>query len=87
MFNFKTKGYENFKHFSVVFFLSLPMQAPLCARITVNGIRAELSPKRKFSISDWDFNKSRLEGLSDETKIVNNCIKQVNSQLLKLTKN
>ncbi|WP_317129351.1 Arm DNA-binding domain-containing protein [Flavivirga rizhaonensis] len=49
--------------------------------MTVNGKRAELSLKRKLSISDWDSNKSKLKGLSDETKIVNNYIKQVNSQL------
>lgn len=45
---------------------------PLYARITVNGKWAELSLKRKLSISDWDSNKNGLKGLSDEIKMFNN---------------
>lgn len=71
--------------FSVLFWLKQANakngKASLYARITVNGKRAELSLKRKLSISDWDSNKSRLKGLSDEAKMVNNYMKQVNSRL------
>lgn len=71
--------------FSILFWLKLANakngKAPLYARITVNGKRAELSLKRKLSISDWDATKNKLKGLSDETKLINNYIKQVNSEL------
>ncbi len=71
--------------FSVLFWLKLAStkngKAPLYARITVNGKRSELSLKRKLAIADWDSTKNRLKGLSDETKLVNNYLKHVNSQL------
>lgn len=71
--------------FSILFWLKHANtkngKAPLYARITVNGKRAELSLKRKLSISDWNAKKSRLKGLSNETKMLNNYIKQVNSEL------
>lgn len=71
--------------FSVLFWLKLASakngKAPLYARITVNGKRAELSLKRKLTISNWDATKNKLKGLSNETKLINNYIKQVNSEL------
>jgi len=71
--------------FSVLFWLKHANakngKAPLYARITVNGKRAELSLKRKLAISNWDTNKSKLKGLSEENKLINNYIKQVNSEL------
>ena len=71
--------------FSILFWLKLASakngKAPLYARITVNGKRAELSLKQKILISDWDVKKNRLKGLSDDSKKVNTYLKQVNSQL------
>lgn len=71
--------------FSILFWLKLSStkneKAPLYVRITVNGKRAELSLKRKLVISDWDSTKSKLKGLSDETKLINNYIKKVSAQL------
>ncbi len=71
--------------FSILFWLKLANAkngiAPLYARITVNGKRAELSLKQKILISDWDVKKNRLKGLSDDSKKVNTYLKQVNSQL------
>lgn len=71
--------------FSILFWLKLASakngEAPLYARITVNGKRAELSLKRKLTISDWDANKNKLKGLGDETKRINAYLKQVNAQL------
>ena len=71
--------------FSILFWLKLASakngKAPLYARITVNGKRAELSLKRKLLISDWDANKNKLKGLGDEAKRINAYLKQVNAQL------
>ena len=77
--------------FSILFWLKLANakngEAPLYARITVNGKRAELSLKQKIVISDWDAKKNRLKGLSDNTKKVNTYLKQVNSQLFEIYQN
>ena len=71
--------------FSILFWLKHANakngKAPLYARITVDGKRAELSLKRKLPIADWDASKNKLKGLSIETKQVNNYIKQVSAQL------
>lgn len=76
---------KNTNTFSILFWLKQATakngQAPLYARITVNGKRAELSLKRKLLVSNWDANKNRLKGLSDETKIFNNYLEQVYSNL------
>lgn len=79
---------KNLNTFSVLFWLKHANakngKAPLYARITVNGKRAELSLKRKLSISKWDSTKNKLKGLSDEAKLVNTYIKQVNSKLFEI---
>ncbi|SFZ93349.1 Site-specific recombinase XerD [Flaviramulus basaltis] len=76
---------KNTNTFSILFWLKLANakngKAPLYARITVNGKRAELSLKRKLLVSNWDANKNRLKGLSDVTKIFNNYLEQVHSEL------
>lgn len=76
---------KNTDTFSILFWLrqanTKNRQAPLYARITVNGKRAELSLKRKVTISDWDSNKNKLKGLSEQNKLLNNYIEQVNSRL------
>jgi site-specific recombinase XerD len=77
--------------FSILFWLKLASakngEAPLYARITVNGKRAELSLKQKLLISDWDAKKNRLKGLSDNIKKVNTYLKQINSQLFEIYQN
>ena len=76
---------KNTNTFSILFWLKLANakngKAPLYARITVNGRRAELSLKRKLLASNWDASKNRLKGLSDEIKIFNNYLEQVHAKL------
>lgn len=52
---------KNAHTFSILFWLKLANakngKAPLYARITVNGKRAELSLKQKITISNWDPSK------------------------------
>ena len=71
--------------FSILFWLKLASaknkKAPVYARITVNGKRSELSLKRKVCISDWDSNKNRLKAVSDENRLVNSYLEQVNVKL------
>ncbi len=71
--------------FSVLFWLKLAnkkdSKAPLYARVTVDGRRAEISLKRKVTISDWDASKNRLRGLGSEPKSMNNYLDRVHSKL------
>ncbi|UOY05786.1 site-specific integrase [Muricauda sp. SCSIO 64092] len=71
--------------FSVLFWLKLANKkdnkAPLYARITVNGRRAEISLKRKVTVSDWDTSKSRIKGFGIKAKQVNNYLDGVCSRL------
>ncbi|GAA4304633.1 Arm DNA-binding domain-containing protein [Aestuariibaculum suncheonense] len=77
--------------FSVLFWLKQSSikngKAPLYARITVNGKRAELSLKRKVLVSEWDSNKSRLKGLGDEAKLLNEFLKQISADLFGVYQN
>jgi len=76
---------KNSNTFSILFWLKLAntknRKAPLYARITINGKRAELSLKRKITISDWDSSKNRVKGLNDESKSINSYLKQVQAKL------
>lgn len=76
---------KNANTFSILFWLKLAnaknRKAPLYARITVNGKRAELSLKRKITISNWDSGKNKLKGLSNEVRLVNNFLEQIHSKL------
>ncbi|WP_366944365.1 Arm DNA-binding domain-containing protein [uncultured Formosa sp.] len=74
--------------FSVLFWVKQAItkngKVPLYARITVNGKRAELSLKRKVNILDWDSNKSRVNGLSEESQLLNDYLKQVSAEFFKI---
>jgi len=76
---------KNAYTFSILFWLKLANakngKAPLYARITVNGKRAELSLKQKITISNWDPSKNKLKGLNDESKLINSYLKQIQAKL------
>jgi len=76
---------KNTHTFSILFWLKLASakngKAPLYARITVNGKRAELSLKRKVLISHWDAHRNKLKGLSGETRLINTYLEQVHTKL------
>ena len=76
---------KNSNTFSILFWLKLAntknRKAPLYARITINGKRAELSLKQKIAISNWDVSKNRVKGLNDESKLINGYLKQVQTKL------
>ena len=78
---------KNTHTFSILFWLKLANakngKAPIYARITVNGKRAELSLKRKVLISHWDAHKNKLKGLSGETRLINTYLEQVYGKLFK----
>lgn len=73
--------------FSILFWVDFSRvkdnQASIYARITVNGKRATLSLKRKVPLSDWDAHKGRARGTNQNTRILNNYLEQVNSNLFK----
>jgi hypothetical protein len=53
--------------FGVLFYLktqktSAQGKAPICARITVNGKRTEISIKRSLNAKEWDERKGMAKG-------------------------
>ncbi len=71
--------------FSILFWLKLSKakngKAPLYARITVNGKRAEISLKRKIKIEFWSSAKNKVKGTNQEARIINAYLDQVSSEL------
>jgi len=66
----KSKSSENF--------------APLFARVTVNGKRAEISLKKKVDLLKWDAKSALYKGNNEEARTINAYVNQVKSNLVKL---
>ena len=83
----KRRNMKTSSTFSILFWVDFSRvkdnQASIYARITVNGKRATLSLKRKVPLSDWDAHKGRARGTNQNTRILNNYLEQVNSNLFK----
>ncbi len=58
-------------------------EAPLFARITVDGKRAEVSLKKRIDLSKWDSTKGSMKGPGEDAKTINNYISQVRSEIFK----
>ena len=56
-------------------------KAPIWVRITVNGIRAEMSIKRNITPNDWSSDKGQAKGTKEETQNINHNIAQIRTQL------
>lgn len=56
-------------------------KAPIWVRITVNGVRAEMSIKRNIDPNDWNTEKGQAKGKKEETKNINHNIAQIRTQL------
>ena len=56
-------------------------EAPLYARITVNGKRIDISLKRKILLQLWDSTKKKARGNSREARQINQYLAQVQTQL------
>lgn len=71
--------------FSILFWLNSARmkneKGLIYARITVNGIRAVISVKRKIVIADWDPIKNRAKGTKQEARLLNRYLDQVYSGL------
>ena len=67
--------------FSILFWLKQSKakngEAPLYARITVNGKRAEISLKRKIKIINWNTSKNCVKGTNQEARVINEHLNQV----------
>ncbi|WP_252737024.1 site-specific integrase [Reichenbachiella agariperforans] len=55
--------------------------APISARITVNGKRAELSTGKKTSIDSWNHNTGRVRGNSEEARIINRVLNNLRNKI------
>lgn len=76
--------------FTLIFFTrksrSNPDQLTIYVRITINGKRSEISLKRVTSVENWDPNKGRSKGNSDNSRRLNMYLDEVYSKLLKCHK-
>lgn len=74
------------KTFSIHFWLNMAKikndSAPIYARITVNGKRAEISLKRDISVAYWDSNSKRAKTRTPGAKMLNNYLDEVYANLL-----
>ena len=59
-------------------------EAPIFARVTVDGKRAEISLKKKIALVKWDVKAGYVKGNNEEARTINNYITQVKSELFKL---
>jgi site-specific recombinase XerD len=58
-------------------------EAPLLARVTVNGKRVEISLKKKVNLNSWNAKTGYLDS-GEDAKSVNNYITQVKAKLFKI---
>lgn len=72
--------------FSILFWLKQSRakngEAPLYARITVNGQRAEISLKRKIKTTNWNATKNRVKGTNQEARTINEYLNQVQKGII-----
>lgn len=71
--------------FGLIFYPKVQQQkdglAPLVARLTIDGLRKEISLKHKIPIIRWNKNKEIVTGTDHETKSLNNYIVEVRTEL------
>jgi integrase/recombinase XerD len=77
---------NNMATFGIVFYLKNQKKkagkAPIYARITVDGRRAELSIKKNIDVDNWNFGKGMAKGTSDEIRKLNTYLEQIRSRFV-----
>ena len=73
--------------FGVLFYLktqktSMQGKAPICARVTVNGRRTEISVKRSVNANEWDERKGMAKGSRKETVELNMYLNQFKAKII-----
>lgn len=72
--------------FSILFWLNVTKSkndiAPIYARVTVNGRRAEISLKRSCLVDSWDHDAHRIKGRKAEKTSINAYLDRIYSRLL-----
>jgi site-specific recombinase XerD len=73
--------------FGVLFYLktqktSMQGRAPICARVTVNGKRTEISVKRSVNANEWDERKGMAKGSRKETVELNMFLNQFKAKII-----
>lgn len=75
--------------FGVLFYLkkqkaTLKGTAPICARITINGKRTEISVKRSVTVSEWDAKKGMPRGNRKEIVELNMFLNQFKAKIINI---
>lgn len=76
----------NSNTFGIIFYLrkykAKDNKAPIYARITVDGLRAEFSMKRDIEMSSWNSSKGMAKPSKEEFKSLNNYLEQIRARLV-----
>ena len=56
-------------------------KAPVYARVTIDGVRSEISIKRSISLCNWNPKKGMAKGNKEESKMLNDYIELVRNQI------
>ncbi len=62
-------------------------KAPIYARITVDGKRAEISIKKDIEINNWNYVKGLAKGKGEEIKSLNTYLEQIRSRMVECYQN
>ena len=73
--------------FGVLFYLktqktTIQGSAPICARVTVNGKRTEISVKRSVNATEWDERKGMAKGSRKEIAELNMFLNQFKAKII-----
>ena len=60
------------------------LKAPVYARVTINGKRAEISTGKYVEIKNWIANAGRVKGGSEEVRTINRFLDNINIKLYKI---
>lgn len=76
-------------YFSVLFFIKKTKllkngEAPICMRITVNGIRAEIQIKRSVDVKKWNAKKEYAKGSDKKEQELNHYLDTVRTKILQI---
>lgn len=60
------------------------MKAPIYLRLTVNGKKVQVSTRHFIKLADWDKDKQKVKGVSQESNLINTYITSTKAKILQI---
>ncbi|HEY5405909.1 MAG TPA: site-specific integrase [Ginsengibacter sp.] len=57
-------------------------KAPIYARVTINGMRLEISTQKEVPVIEWDANSQSVKGRSNEARVINDQLAVIKAKIL-----